>query len=130
MKNYKNAAIRNQNYYFLPHLTWTKITSSRISFRYRPQGSLFSDAGCAAVFNGDMLWYALGLLNSSYAQLIFNIINPTINYTQNTIASLPLCYTQKDIVIPITKQNVKLAKDDWDAFEISWDFKELPNHRS
>ena len=126
LRNFKNAAIRNPEYYFLPHITWSKICSSNISFRYRPAGSVFSDAGCAAVFNDEKIWYVLGLLNTGYAQNIFNLINPTINYTQSTVASLP--YIEKDMgaVEAIVKNNVELCQIDWDAFETSWDFRRHP----
>lgn len=80
LRNFKNAAIRNSDYYFEPHVTWSKVSISKVAFRYRPTGSAFSDAGCAANFDEKVLWYALGLLNTKYAQTVFNIINPTVNY--------------------------------------------------
>ena len=128
LRNFKNAAIRNPNYYFEPHVTWSKVSISKVAFRYRPVGSVFSDAGCAATFHDDVLWYALGLLNTKYAQRVFDIINPTVNYTQSTIANLPYIVnaTKKEIITETVKKNVFVTQNDWDSFETSWDFKKHP----
>ena len=128
LRNFKNAAIRNPNYYFEPHVTWSKVSISKVAFRYRPVGSVFSDAGCAATFHDDVLWYALGLLNTKYAQRVFDIINPTVNYTQSTIANLPYIVNaaKKEIITETVKKNVFVTQNDWDSFETSWDFKKHP----
>ena len=128
LRNFKNAAIRNSDYYFEPHVTWSKVSISKVAFRYRPTGSVFSDAGCAANFDEKVLWYALGLLNTKYAQTVFDIINPTVNYTQSTIASLPFIIEEdkKELVSEIVRKCVYVAQSDWDSFETSWDFKRHP----
>lgn len=126
LRNFKNAAIRNPEYYFLPHITWSKVSGGNISFRYRPAGSVFSDAGCAAVFDEEIIWYALGLLNSNYAQVVFDLINPTINYTQSTIASLPFIDKMRSEITEIVKENIRICKEEWDMSETSWDFKRHP----
>lgn len=128
LKAFPNAAIRNPDYYFKRHVTWSKVATNAISFRIRPTGSVFSDAGCAAVFDDENVWYALGLLNTKYAQRVFDIINPTINYTQNTIAVLPYIIdsNKKPLIVKLVQENVELCKNDWDAFETSWDFARHP----
>ena len=128
LRNFPNAAIRNPNSYFKRHVTWSKVSTGTIAFRIRPAGSVFSDAGCAALYGEDTIWYALGLLNTKYAQKVFNTINPTINYTQSTIASLPYKVDTccKETVSKIVCENIKICKEDWDAFETSWDFKYHP----
>ncbi|GAB1475210.1 BREX-1 system adenine-specific DNA-methyltransferase PglX [Bacillota bacterium] len=126
LRNFKNAAIRNPEFYFKPHVTWSKVSGGNISFRFRPSGSVFSDAGCAAVFDENIRYYALGLLNSKYAQKVFDIINPTINYTQSTVASLPFIVKNQESVEYAVKNNIDISKSDWDAFETSWDFTTHP----
>ena len=126
LRNFPNAAIRNPEYYFLPHVTWSKVTSGTIAFRYRPIGSVFSDAGCAATFSDDIIWYALGLLNTKYAQKVFDLINPTLNYTQSTIAALPVIVENKTHVDELVSSNMVLSRVDWDSFETSWDFLKHP----
>ena len=128
LKNFPNAAIRNPDFYFQRHVTWSKVSTGTIGFRLRPAGSVFSDAGCAAVFSEDEIWYSLGLLNTAYAQEVFNIINPTINYTQSTIASLPYISNEeeKSKVTKIVLDNVSICRMEWDDYEQSWDFKKHP----
>ena len=124
---------QNTNCYFKEHITWSKISSSKISFRFKNIVSIFSDAGCAIIFSDIDKWYALGLLNSIYAQSVFDIINPTINYTQGTIASLPYKEMNKQVVNELVKKNIYLSESDYDSFETSWDFKVHPlvkNHVS
>ena len=126
LRNFKNAAIRNPGFYFQPHVTWSKVSISSVAFRYRPTGSVFSDAGCSANFDKDIVWYALGLLNSKFTQKVFDLINPTVNYTQSTIASVPFIITDKERVTELVRENMTLSKEDWDSFENSWDFKRHP----
>ena len=117
---------QNTNCYFKEHVTWSKISSSKISFRLKNIGSIFSDAGCAIILSDNDKWYVLGLLNSIYAQSVFDIINPTINYTQGTIASLPYKEMNKQIVDKLVKKNIFLSESDWDSYETSWDFTVNP----
>lgn len=126
LRNFPNAAIRNSEYYFMPHITWSKVSSGTIGFRYRPEGSVFSDAGCATIIQGSNIWYTLGLLNTKYAQQVFDLINPTINYTQSTIASLPIVFNHENIVREVVSDCFSLSRTDWDAYETSWDFKRNP----
>ena len=128
IKRFRNAAIRNPDYYFMRHVTWSKVSTGTIAFRLRPEGSLFSDAGCAAIFDDKNIWYALGLLNTKFAQHIFNVINPTINYTQSTIANLPyvFCAEKEKTITDIVCNNLSISMEDWDSFETSWDFKTHP----
>ena len=117
---------QNTNCYFKEHVTWSKISSSKISFRLKNIGSIFSDAGCAIILSDNDKWYVLGLLNSIYAQSVFDIINPTINYTQGTIASLPYKEMNKQIVDKLVKKNIFLSESDWNSYETSWDFTVNP----
>jgi len=57
-----------------------------------------------------------------------SIINPTINTGPGTVGKLPtiLSNDNKEIVIDLVKDNVNMAKKDWDSFETSWDFKKHP----
>ena len=70
--------------------------------------------------------YALGLLNTSFAQRVFDLINPTVNYTQSTIASVPFLVAKKEEVVALVKENIQLSRQDWDSYETSWDFTMHP----
>lgn len=114
---------------FKPLVTWSLITSSTPSFRYKEYcindiaGMSFWDTS-----NLDMLYYLLGICNCKFAFLVLKMIAPTINFQAGDIARIPiLCKEQKkEIVDTIVEQNITLSKTDWDSFETSWDFEKHP----
>ena len=67
--------------------------------------------------------YLLGLLNSKVVDRVLDIINPTLNFGAGSIANIPVLYGNIEKVTRMAADNAKLSKDDWDSFEISWDFE-------
>lgn len=120
---------QNTQYYFRQSITWSKISSGNIAFRYKPQGHIFDVAG-TSIFNDNMtvLKYLLGLLNTELMQFILNATSPTLNYEVGQIANLPIQINEekKEIVQSIVDENINKSKEDWDNFETSWDFKKHP----
>ena len=74
------------------------------------------------------IFFLLGYLNSIVANKLLNIMNPTINYPPGTIGKIPMLTKEKPmpLVKELVSQNIGLSKEDWDDFEISWDFKRHP----
>ena len=128
---YKTATrtIKSVSEYFKPCLSWSKISSGNIAFRYYPQGFIFDVAGCCIFYkNKDVMYYHFGYINSCVAKSILNMISPTLNYEAGHIASLPII-TEKDMLLPVNElveKNIILSKADWDSFDISWDFQHHP----
>ena len=128
LRIFSGSTIRNTTYYFKEAITWSLITSSIISFRYRPIGYIFGDAG-PAVFPQSADFYVLfGLLNTKITQEASGIINPTINSSSGVVANFPAVKSIKDsnMVVTLVKESITLSKSDWDSFETSWDFKKHP----
>ena len=128
LRGFSGSTIRNTAFYFQRAITWSLITSSNISFRYRPIGFLFGDAGPAVyprTVNFDVLF---GLLNTKIIQNASSIINPTINSSSGVVSNFPAIKdTGKDgFVSMIVKECVAISKIDWDSYEMSWDFKKHP----
>ena len=128
---YKTATrtIKSISEYFKPCLSWSKISSGSIAFRYYPEGFIFDVAGCCIFYkNESTMKYQFGFINSCVAKSILSMISPTLNYEAGHIASLPII---KDLeatatVKSIVDDNISLSKSDWDSFETSWDFKRHP----
>ena len=120
---------QNMDYYFLQSITWSKISSGGIAFRFKPQGHIFDVAG-TSVFTEDekLLKYVLGFCNSKISSEILKAISPTINYEVGHIASLPLIIEKEKqlSVMEIVMELIQLSKTDWDSYETSWDFKKHP----
>lgn len=72
--------------------------------------------------------YAEGLLNSSVVLSMMSILAPTLNFEVGQIRNLPLLFnlSLKEIVEAIVRASRTLSKSDWDSYETSWDFADLP----
>lgn len=124
-----SRTIKSMSEYFKPCISWSKISTGSIAFRYYPEGYVFDVAGCCIFYKDfSTMLYDFGFVNSAVAKSILNIISPTLNYEAGHIASLPVIRKQEymDAVITLVNENIALAKSDWDSFESSWDFKEHP----
>lgn len=114
--------LRDAKWYFRPFVSWSRISSSSIAFRYFSKGVLFSDAG-PGIFAENSCVNILSLLNSKLGNFFLKIINPTLNYQKQDIEVVP--FIRKDQGVDIEKA-VDIARMDWDSSETSWDFKSLP----
>ena len=93
--------------------------------------STFNLAAPSVFFDDDkMMFYILGYLNSKLSQEIIALLNPTLNTNISDITSQPLCYGKfpdhENRVIGLVQKNIVISKNDWDAFETSWDFQYHP----
>lgn len=133
IRNYKDdngkllSRPQNIGYQFKSHIGYSRITSSKTSFRIYDDGFMFTDSS-AGIFNLSAQSYLLGFLNTEIAINILNIINPTLNYQAGDIAKLPIVRSQlqETFVDSLVKDNISISKTDWDSFETSWDFKKHP----
>lgn len=121
----KAASIRSENLYFKKLITWSSVTSGKFSCRMSLGGALFDSGGSSILIENNML-YILGLLNSTIGQYYLDIRNETINYQPGDIANIPILMNKIKEVELIVKENIKLSKEDWDSFEVSWDFDRSP----
>lgn len=127
-KTLTRARTENSNYYFCEGITWSFVTSGAFSARYFPQGALWDVAGSSIFANRkEPITYICGLMNSKFAQLFFDITNPTINYQVMNILALPYIDNLRNNTISLLTENcICVSKQDWDSFETSWDFKKHP----
>ena len=66
--------------------------------------------------------------NSGVAAFYLDILSPTMNYLPGHINSIPIhAEILKDERVEETAHNaISESKEDWDAYETSWDFKRNP----
>ena len=80
-----------------------------------------------AFFPSDNILYFLGFLNSSVSLSYLDIISPTLNFNAGEIGKLPILEIKGNSEIAVLAQsNIAISREDWDAFETSWDFKRHP----
>lgn len=123
------AALRNQDSYFDDFIAWTKLSSGSTAFRNFESDFLFDGAGGSLfLFDKHFKAYLLGWLNTKIVEHLLKVISPTLNYNESHIGELPVCYNEEifDYVSEISSRCIKLAKEDWDEYETSWDFKKMP----
>lgn len=117
-----SANLRSEQFYFSDALTWNSLSSGKISFRYSNQGALSNTAGSSLYPGNDYLYYA-SLLNSTVAQYALNIVAPTLNYSAGPVGLIPVILNNNRDILTKAQRNIAICQRDWDAHEVSWDFK-------
>ncbi len=132
-KDPKTGRIRSHNYNgeygFKEGLTWSAISSGSLSVRYCESGFLFDSKGAKGFCNSnERLLSILGLLNSKVAMRFLRFLSPTLDFKVGDIICIPYGLEKKheDRISRIVKDSIDIAKEDWDSFEISWDFARHP----
>ncbi|TEA50162.1 BREX-1 system adenine-specific DNA-methyltransferase PglX [Bacillus sp. BH2] len=121
--------IKNESYYFKRGLTWSTLSSGNISFRLSSEGFLFDTKGSVCfVKNESDTALLLGLLNSKVISNQMPILAPTLDYNPASIRKIAvsLDVQNKTKCTELVGYLVEIAREDWDAFEVSWDFKQHP----
>ena len=120
------SAVRSPQFFFKKHVSWTLVSSGHFSARMFDEGFVLDTASNCIYSNKDNFEYVIGFLNSKVADEYLSVLNPTMNFSCGVIALLPFNDENDDSVTNCVKDNISLAKDDWDSFETSWDFAEHP----
>lgn len=124
IKNYPGAIIRNPSFYYKSAVSWSVICSNKLNFRFYPVGVIPNMCGmCCYTDDFDTLIYILGLSNSKISELLFNIMNPTLNLSNGVFGKLPYIYSKSEEINPTVQENIFISRQDWDAHETSWDFQ-------
>ena len=122
--------IVGSEYYLREGLTWTDLTSTgKISVRFAKSGSIFNSSGpMCFCHDRKMEAQALGYMNSCVANAFLELLAPTFHFNGGPIGKLPYIPVGSclDIVNKSVQENVELSMNDWDSYEISWDFNRSP----
>lgn len=112
---------------FEPSITWSNSTAGLISFRYKPVGHLFCTEGNSGFGDSESLVLAQGFGNSSVCQMLAETYMSSHHYKVGDVAKLPTCfpfsYSARSRIKGLVERQRTLSQTDWDAREISWDFK-------
>lgn len=115
--------LRNYPLYFNEGITWGAM-SNTISVRFSPQGSTFDTSG-PMLFASEKIKYFLGLTNSCVFSHFVQIFSQGLSKGSGHFANVPYLSPQNtEFIEEIVNQNIKISREDWDAHETSWDFKE------
>lgn len=122
--------VKNRNYYFRESLGWSKITSGGFALRYYPKGFVFDVSGCSIFFDDDKYQKpVLGCMNSPIMSKIMGALSPTLNFEVGQVAQFPIInnfIAKTPKISAVVNKLILIAKEDWDLFETSWGFMEMP----
>lgn len=127
-KTKQNVRRGDPMYYFKVGLTWSTL-SNKLSVRKSPEGFVFDTKGSMCFITDEKkIYYIEALLNSKVAEYYMSFLSPTLDFNQGAMSKLPVLFDEKYIkMVEIkSKENEDISKNDWNAFEISWDFAQHP----
>mgnify|MGYP003362421645 CR=1 FL=1 len=119
---------RARQRYFSPSVSWSFLSSAYFGVRQQPPGFIFDMAGCSLFPDApDQISLYTGALCAKTASLFLQVLNPTLNFQVNNVASIPLpAQIDVNAIQAIVQAAVQIGKCDWDGHETSWDFTTLP----
>ncbi len=123
MKTFSGSVVRNEQYYLREGGSWNDVAMASFSIRYTPSGYINNASG-PMIYSTNVKNIIL-LLNSVVAKKIFEILSPTMKFEIGAVASFPVIREAKTDP-KSTDQMIDIAKIDWDSYENSWDFSDLP----
>ena len=115
----------SRQFYFRRGLTWSKI-SSELSVRFSPDGYVFSSVGLKGFPEVKNEEYILAFMNSCACKYYVKAISPGMSIVSGDIEKLPIINLHSDTIDALSYSNIEASKNDWDSYEISWDFKQHP----
>lgn len=123
IKSTGRATIRNGYYLFKAGIEWSRISSAQSSFRILQEGFFHESASGVAFPQEKDIFSILLFLNTQIAKYFLALLNPTMTFQSGDIARLPFIKGSDN---KIGKSLVAISKNDWDSYEISWDFSDNP----
>lgn len=114
------------DYYFKDCVSWSDVTSASNAFRYDGPGFI-PNVIAPAIFKKEVdlrLFLLAG--NNVFYNFVSKVLNPTIHFHVGYFATLPFPekFIQSDL--SMADELIAIAKEDWDASEVSWGFQRLP----
>lgn len=119
---------RFSEYYLREYVAWSYTVSNTIATRYYPCGFLWDVRGSGIFDKANMLYYLEALISSKIGIKLLRINNSTKSCQVENIVKFPIIVdkNQKSIIDEMVIDNNNISRDDWNSFEISWDFKLHP----
>ena len=120
-----SCRIVDDRFWYAEGVTWTDVTSGGSSFRFLPGIGTFDMSGPTAFFDHSKnLHLALALLNSAFTAELLPVLNPTRHVQLRDVSAIPVANITDGL--DYVDELIDISRDDWDAYEYSWDFQSLP----
>lgn len=80
---------QNESYYFREGLNFSQTTSSSLSSRFSPRNTIFDVVSSSVFSHSEPTETYLCIMNSPLANVLVNVLNPTVHYQVGDIKNLP-----------------------------------------
>jgi hypothetical protein len=118
------AVLRNVDYYLKEGVSWNDVSMSYFSARFVPSGVVCNAVG--PMIYGGNIPVTLAMLNSVVNRAITSFLCPTVKFEVGAISLIPVSNEMGTQTEQLSDECVSIARADWDNFETSWDFRDLP----
>jgi len=116
-----NVRLKSREYYCLPNITYSALSSGDFGCRVSQPGFLFDTKGSCLFGNEDDIYVVAALLNSSAAKACLQVLCPTLDYNMVGVKKVPYFYSRAND--ELARRAVDISKWDWDQSEESWGFQ-------
>ncbi len=126
LRGFPGSGLGAAKYFGKKTIVWTKVSSYKTGFRLNDANVYFDDASPALVFDHtEDRYYFLAFLNSCVSEYMLRFLAPTVNYQCGDIKKLPILFSSEyeEELCELARENVRLAKEDWDLLETSYHYK-------
>ena len=113
--------IRNYNKYCDEGISFSDVSCGNPHFRWQNKGFIPNSRG-PYIYTSKL--ELLGFLNSIVPKEVLTLLCPTLTFNVGDIGRLPFKDINDVHIISVVSQNISISRQDWDAHETSWDFKE------
>ncbi|QEG43432.1 BREX-1 system adenine-specific DNA-methyltransferase PglX [Roseimaritima ulvae] len=121
--------LKNQQFYFHPSITWSFV-GLYFGVRYSDPGFIFDVGGSSAFTTSDRKRKCFtGLLCSKLSFFFMKSLNASLNFQVENIKAIPVLPEVEEVFDDIEDAidaSIALVKNDWNAYEVAWDFATLP----
>jgi len=116
------------DYYLRDYVSWSYTVGSTIAARYYPKGFLWDVRGSGIFDKSNMLLYLEGLISSKIGIKLLRINNSTPSCQVENVEQFPIIrdMKQKGKIDDLVRDNNEMSRNEWNSYEISWDFLAHP----
>ena len=124
IKAISGSRVQNVGYYFKHGFEWSRVSSNHFGVR-EVKNCIFGGASQMGFPNNvSELPFYIGLYNTKIVEFYIKFLNPTMITQAGDVNKIPVCIDRPEEINCIVQNNIVISREDWDAHETSWDFKE------
>ena len=115
----------SRDLYFKKGITWTDVSTGSLSARISPKGFTFSATGACTFPPSKKYDQIIGFMNTKVCNEYLKVLAPSLHFTVGDIKNLPISSKfEPEFCEHELKESCKIAKNEYDTRETSWDFKQ------